>query len=435
MEFQRILLFAALTLTLMMMWQAWQEDYVRPQQQVATDSAETAAAKEQGLDLPTAPMSSATSSNTTSLPIVATMKSVARVSVETDLLTVEIDTLGADIRNVRLKNYPVTLEEPDNAFALIRDRGEISIPQSGLLSSAESGVTLPTHHDLFYAEKEEYRLAPGEDSLQVALHWDDTSGIEVTKTYTFHRDRYTIDVDYLITNHSDKPWSGHAYHQLLRQRPQSGGNAFLYTYTGGVVYSEAEKYEKISFEDMESRPLQREVTNGWVAMIEHYFLSAWIPSDKGKMQVYSKSPGGENFIIGMIDAGQEIAPNSSGRITSQLFIGPKLQNRLSSVATGLELTVDYGILTVIAKPLDWLLQVIHSVVGNWGFAIIFLTILIKAAFYKLSETSYKSMAQMRKMQPKLKAMKERYGDDRTAMNQAMMKLYKEEKINPLGGCL
>ena len=260
--------------------------------------------------------------------------------------------------------------------------------------------------------------------------------MEVDKIYTFHRGEYLIDVTYRISNNSTQEWSGHVYHQLQREQPVDEGQAFIYTYTGGVLYSKDEHYEKISFDDISKADLKdRSIQGGWTAMIQHYFVGAWIPDPSEKVSYYSKSIGDGRYILGGIEGQKNIPAGETSQFTSRLFVGPKLQSILENVAEGLELTVDYGILTIIAAPLFWLLDQIHSLVKNWGVSIILLTLMIKIVFYKLSETSYRSMAHMRKVQPKMVAMKERYADDRAGLNQAMMKLYKEEKINPLGGCL
>ncbi|MEA2093768.1 MAG: membrane protein insertase YidC, partial [Pseudomonadota bacterium] len=212
-------------------------------------------------------------------------------------------------------------------------------------------------------------------------------------------------------------------------------STFIHTYMGGVLYSPEEKYEKISFDDMIDGKLDRKVTDGWVAMIQHYFLAALIPETGEEDRYYTNTLSGARYVIGMISPLQTIAAGESGSFSTRLYAGPKLQDEMARVAPGLELTVDYGVLTVLSQPLFWLLNAIHNLVGNWGWAIILLTILIKLAFYKLSETSYRSMANMRKLAPRMKSLKERYGDDRQKLNQAMMEMYKKEKINPLGGCL
>ena len=217
--------------------------------------------------------------------------------------------------------------------------------------------------------------------------------------------------------------------------PKKDQQRFIHTYTGGVIYSKQHKYEKIKFDKMKKENLSREIKGGWAAMIQHYFLAAWIPNKDETFHYYSRVFDNDRYVIGMTSPTYHVAAGQTKLLESELYIGPKLQTHLETIAPGLELTVDYGILTVVAKPIFWLLRTIHSFVGNWGWSIIFLTLTIKLAFYKLSETSYKSMANMRRMQPRMKALKERYGDDRAQMNKALMELYKKEKINPLGGCL
>ncbi len=431
MDFQRLLLFAALSLTLLMMWQAWQEDYgPKPPAPAATAQAPAAS------EMPAAPqLGNRNASDAPSLTAQPALSSAQRVRVTTDLFEVEIDATGADLRRADLVKYPVSVEEPDNPFRLFDDSAEkVLIAQSALIPAAGTQSPAPNHHALFSAARDEYVLPEGEETLRVPLTWTDASGLKVTKVYTFRRGSYVIDVDFEIDNASGTPWRGHMYRQLQRSKPEDK-TTFIYTYTGGVLYTEEEKYEKIDFDDMESANLKREAVGGWAAMIQHYFLGAWIPAQDEKNSYYTKAPGNQRYIIGSLGEEAQVAPGEKGRLQAQLYIGPKLQKQLEQVAPGLELTVDYGVLTIIAKPLFWLLDVIHSFVGNWGWAIILLTILIKLAFYKLSETSYKSMAHMRKVQPRLQSIKEQYGNDRQKLNEAMMRLYKEEKINPLGGCL
>jgi YidC/Oxa1 family membrane protein insertase len=274
------------------------------------------------------------------------------------------------------------------------------------------------------------------DRLEVPLVWRE-NGIEVVKTYVFKRDEYLIDVQHRLTNGAAEPWVGSQYRQIQRSRPLETSK-LLYTYTGAVVYNEEIKYEKVDFDDMEEQPFQLESSGGWAAMIQHYFLSAWVAAPAERNLLYSIANTGRipaTYTIGMRSETQTIVPGDSAVFNAQLFVGPKLVDRLAAISPGLELTVDYGALTFLSKPLYWLLSWFHDLVGNWGFAIILLTLLVKAVFFKLSETSYKSMAKMRKVGPRLKTLKERFGDDRQKMNQAMMELYKTEKINPMGGCL
>jgi YidC/Oxa1 family membrane protein insertase len=254
---------------------------------------------------------------------------------------------------------------------------------------------------------------------------------------TFHRDDFLVDVTHRVMNQGEATWIGRQYRQLRHGPVRTGETSrLLYTYTGSAYYDGA--YHKIPFEDMRSEPLGRHIRGGWAAMLEHYFVSAWIPEAKQINYYYTNVVGGSRapeYIIGLRSGALTIAPQEAGVFQTQIFIGPKLQERLDDVAEGLELTVDYGIFTVLAKPLFWLLEIIHDVIGNWGWAIVILTVLIKLVFYKLSERSYKSMARMRAVQPRLMGLRDRYAGDKQKMNQALMELYKTEKINPLGGCL
>ena len=432
MDFQRVVLFGALALTLMMIWKAWEDDYGPKTQQVVTQN-QSQPGMPVNQDTPGAPSDAQAGST----PVVQAMATGQRIEVVTDNYVAEIDTKGGDLRKVELVKYPVTVNKPDEPFTLLDDSATtLFVAQSGLLSAAGSGSPAPNHHAIFQAQKSEFRMEEGKDELAVPLVWQSEDGtVTVTKTYHFTRGSYQIDVDFTVDNRSGQPWKGHMYRQWLRNQPESSGAFGVHTYTGGVIYSQEEKYEKIDFKAMEKANLSRNITGGWAAMIQHYFLGAWIPEANEVNNYYSKVPESGRYILGMVGAEKTVAPGTQGSMDGRLYVGPKLQEHLAKVAPGLDLTVDYGMLTIISKPLFIALEFIHGIVGNWGWAIIFLTILIKAAFYKLSETSYKSMAHMRKVTPRLQALKERYADDKDQLNQAMMKIYKEEKINPLGGCL
>jgi len=449
MDNQRLILFIALSFVSLMLFQAWEEDYG----QGSTQQVSPLAASQPQTDIP-APSTASQSAGTDEVPAAPVaqqapgpavsgvdnkVKSKQRITVRTDLLYVELDTLGGDIRVVDLLAFPLEQKKPDVPFRLMTDTGaQLFVNQTGFAVSANSKGMAPNHFSIYQASDSHYALQEGKDTLTVELSWQSDNGVKVTKRYTFNRGRYDIELKYIVENNSSQAWGGSFYRQM--QRTQFGDDTspmFIQTYMGGVIYTPDEKYEKITFSDMQDSNLQlQDVEDGWVSMMQHYFLGAWIPETGTENTFYTLYLSKNyRYTLGVKSNLVEISPGSSEEFTSTYYIGPKDQNTLELLAPGLELTVDYGVLTVIAKPLFWLMTQLHGIFGNWGWSIIFLTLIVKLVFYKLSETSYKSMANMRRLQPRLKALKERHGDDRQAMNQAMMEIYKKEKINPLGGCL
>ena len=436
MDTQRLLLFVGLSLVLFLLWDAWQREINPPPVKPAV--TERAATASTAADVPvgTEPAAGTTPSQVPTGE--ALLQRGESLEVVTAYLRAVIDTHGGDLRQVDLLKYPVKPKEPNVPFRLINDAmPHLFIAQSGFASkrSSEEGVLVsaPNHHTTYKGRVEK----DDQGVVRAILEWISPQGVKFTKTYIFQPNSYVIDVEHQVENPTTQSWYGNLYLQLQRsgEAPKSGLGS-TYTYTGGVIWSHEDKYQKIKFGDMEDENLQREITGGWEAMIQHYFLGAWVPENDAPYIYYSRALPQDLYILGMKAADEmRVAPQSSKKISTQLYVGPKLQHVLEKVAPGLELTVDYGVLTIIAKPLFWLLEKIHALVGNWGWSIVLLTLLIKLAFYKLSETSYKSMAHMRKVQPRLQSLKERYGSDRQKLNQAMMDIYKKEKINPLGGCL
>jgi len=443
----RLLLLFSLAFIVLMLWQAWNQDYGQPSDVIQVTSSETSPA---GTAATLSPLPGSAGTEVPSAPVVAspTVGSTPAVSVQpaaatanmakviTDLYTLEIDTKGGNIVNLLLNEYSVSLEKKDEKFQLLRPiPPNLFVSQSGLIGAGEGDA--PTHESQYQAEQELYRMPEGSDELNVSMRWNNAAGVEVIKHFHFKRGTYLVRVSHEVKNNSGADWSGREYRQLLHGKPseREGDAKFVYTYTGGAIYSPAEKYEKISFDDMEGSALNREVKDGWIAMLQHYFLGAWVPPSEQMNHFYSNVLPGERYVLGAYTPPVSIPAGGSHTFTSGFLAGPKLQDELEQIAPGLELTVDYGWLTVIAKPIFWLMKQIHSLVGNWGWSIILLTLVIKLAFFKLSETSYKSMANMRKMTPRIQALKDRFGDDKQRLNQAMMEMYKKEKINPLGGCL
>lgn len=438
MDTQRLLLFVGLSLVLFLLWDAWQREINPPVEKPAAAVSEQMSRPSSPSDVPIGTETSTPAASPAQVPggddVVQRGKTL---EVLTDILRAEIDTHGGDLREVDLLKYPVTPKKPDEPFKLMNDSlPHFFIAQTGFASKRpQEGilVSAPNHHTTYNGRVE--KTDQGE--TRAILEWTSPQGVKFTKTYVFKPDSYIIEVVHQVDNPTTQAWHGNLYQQLQRSGEEpSKGIGSTYTYTGGVIWSTEDKYQKIKFGDMQDEDLQREITGGWAAMIQHYFLGAWVPVNDAPYTYYTRALPQDLYILGM-KAAQEmrVAPQSKESIHSQLFVGPKLQHVLEKIAPGLELTVDYGILTIIAKPLFWLLEKIHGLIGNWGWAIVLLTLLIKLVFYKLSETSYKSMAHMRKVQPRMQAMKERYGGDRQKLNQAMMELYKKEKINPLGGCL
>ena len=443
----RIVLLAALGFIMMLMWQEWQKDYGPKPVQTATPRVETTKSipsTGQGQvtteELPSlSPASSLNEmpvayqqTNEPEQPITATSQII---EVLTDKLQVWINTRGGEISGVSLRAYPVELDKPDEPFVLLTNqKDKVYIAQTGLLS----GQGAPNHLTDFSAEKNKYQLAEGEDTLRVPLFWNNDQGIKVTKTLVFTRGTHVIDVIQKVENHSGLAWQGKQYRQLVRNEIQESGglsNTMAYTFNGAAYYSEEDKFEKMEFDDIQDEPLDKDVTGGWVGMIQHYFLSAWIPDAAETNNFYAKMIKGGLYRIGMISPQMMIQPGQQGEFISRLYAGPKEQQIIEELATGLRLSVDYSFLTIVAQPIFWLMTFIHdNIIENWGWSIILLTLSIKLMFYKLSEYGYRSMANMRRVQPKLVALKERYGSDKQKMQQAMMELYRKEKINPMSGC-
>jgi YidC/Oxa1 family membrane protein insertase len=446
----RFVLVMAMLMISYMLWESWQIDYgPKPQaiisdKPVVTDKDTAGISTEvsQAGNLPTG------SSN-------ATLSAISEhkvITVKTDVVSVEIDTEGGTLLNLDLLQYPhekentvvnkayelVGMQVPEKNLSPIRlfdgNPEHLFLAQNGLVSSDNSSLA-PDHHATFTSEKTAYTLQEGQEQISIPLTWTNDQGLHVTKIYTFKRGSYTIDLEQKVINQSAKPWTGRQYEQLVRiEHSDKNNNNFIRTFSGGVVYTDKDKFKKIKYEDMEDN-LSLTATGGWSGMIQHYFASAWIPPVTQENHFYTKALNDSRFAIGSYSTDITIQPDSEGVFKAELFSGPKIQPMLEATAKGLELTVDYSWLTVIAKPIYWLLNQIHSYVNNWGVAILGITFTIKLLFFKLSKASYQSMAKMRKIQPRLKELQERYADDRQKFNTEMMSMYKREKVNPLGGCL
>ena len=356
-----------------------------------------------------------------------------RVSVKTDLLSAEIDTAGGDLRRVELLSHRDTFDRT-KGFVLVKDDAEsLFVVQTGM-----AGENVPNHNSMYREESSAYSLKDGQDRLEVRFKSDETGGLQLTKTYEFMRGSYVVHVGLEVTNKTGQAQTPVAYFQFLRDSAVAAGESSMVpTFTGVGIYTDETKYTKLSFSDLDKGKADypQHADNGWIGFVQHYFVGAWIPDPKVSRDYYAQGLGKGLYRAGFKLTGPSVESGHSVIFKAPVYVGPQEQEKISSLATGLELTVDYGWLTVIAKPLFSVLSAIHKLIGNWGLAIIVLTVLIKAVFYPLSAASYRSMAKMRVLAPKMQKLKDQHGQDRQKMQQAMMELYKKEKINPFGGCL
>ncbi|MCF3195032.1 membrane protein insertase YidC [Pseudomonas fragi] len=441
MDIKRTILIVALAVVSYVMVLKWNQDYGQaalPTQNVAASTTAPALPDtvsgnnaSNSADVPSANTDTSTPTET---PVAA---SKDLIHVKTDVLDIAIDPQGGDIAQLRLPLYPRRQDHPDVPFQLFDNGNERTyLAQSGL-TGVDGPDARPSGRPVFSTEKKTYELAPGQDQLVVDLKFSE-NGINYIKRFTLKRGLYDVQVSYLIDNESGKPWNGNLFAQLKRDAssdPSSSTATGTATYLGAALWTSAEPYKKVSMKDIDKAQLKETVQGGWVAWLQHYFVTAWIPQKGDNNVVQTRKDNQGNYIIGFTGPTLTVEPGKTAETSATLYAGPKSQGVLKELSPGLELTVDYGILWFIAQPIFWLLQHIHSLVGNWGWSIIFLTMLIKGIFFPLSAASYKSMARMRAVAPKLAALKEQFGDDRQKMSQAMMELYKKEKINPLGGCL
>lgn len=434
MDTQRLIALVIFSFTSLLLWDAWQKHNAP---KIPAPSAATATPSSGPSTVPSS--SAQLAAPGTSTPAAPGAATGQPVSVKTDLFDLQLNTLGGDIRHLTLRKVysardrkqPLTLMEPDAKHYFVT--------QSGLL-----GEGLPNHKTVFEAEQPSYVLQDGQDTIDVRLKARDASGAEVTKRYRFKRGSYLVDVAYEVANKSDRAIAPHAYFQFLRdgnppseEAAQTNAFAGVTTFTGPAVYTEESKFAKVDFGDINKGKQShvKKSKDGWIAIIQHYFVSAWLPKAGVEREYFTNKVGDNLYTAGVVVPIGTIAPGASASVDVPLYIGPQETDTLRKVAPGLDLVVDYGWLTILAAPLFWLLRWIHGIVGNWGWAIVLLTVLIKLVFYPLNAKAGRSMAQMKVLAPKMEKLKELYGEDRQKLNQAMMELYRTEKINPLGGCL
>jgi YidC/Oxa1 family membrane protein insertase len=424
MDNQRLIFFVVFSFSLLLLWEAWQTKDQPP-------PATSAPVSQPASGVPAGTPATTAQSSSQQAPQTKSLAGGARAVVETDVLRVEIDANGGDLRKLELIGYH-EVDDPKKTLALLQDSAERPyVVQSGLLWG------LPTHKDLFQLAPGTYRLSG--DSLRIPLTWTNPqTGASVEKAYVFRRGSYQIEVSEKITNAGNAPLRLERYGQLARHgQPPAGESKFMYTFTGPAVYTEAGKFQKIKFEDIADgdAEFQKMAKDGWVGMLQHHFVAAWLPRATTDRGYYADKLGDDLYSAGYKQPYGTLAAGQTLTLNSSVYIGPQIQKNLEAAAPGLDLTRDYGWLTPLSAPMFWALEKIHAYVGNWGWAIVIFTILLKLALFPLSASGYKGMAQMRALGPKLQKMKEMYGDDRQKLHQAMAEMYKKEKVNPLGGCM
>jgi YidC/Oxa1 family membrane protein insertase len=432
------MLYIMLAFSAVLLWNNWQHFQKMRTQKAATAVTTSSATTPVQVTTPPTPTAATTASPAVKQaePTHVQAPKSRLITVTTDVLKVEIDKKGGNIIDARLLKYPAKINQPDNPFQLLTDAShDYYVASSGFVANNQAAKA----HPLYTSDKSDYSLSPDAKTLTVRLTHKDNSGVLYTKTYVFSRDNYTVTLDAKVDNKSAKAWNGQLYTQLTRKKPaKKNGHLFnIASFVGASLSDPQNKlYEKVSFKKMGKDDINRQVKGGWAAMQEHYFLSAWVPEANQTHRYYSQVNKNQDlYTIGVMSPLKSIAPGQAGATSARLYVGPEVAARLEKVAPGLKMTVDYGFLWIIAVGLFWLMKHIYDIVGNWGWAIVLVTVLIKLVFYKLSATSYRSMAKMRDIQPKMNALRERYKDDKQALSQAMMEFYKKEKVNPFGGCL
>ncbi|SNS14834.1 protein translocase subunit yidC [Noviherbaspirillum humi] len=444
MQIQRTVLWVVFSLSLLILWDNWMRYNGKPSMFFpnATQTAKPAGgaapadANQAGSAKSDVPQASATSAATAPAPGAVPNAAPAaaqgqRVTITTDVFKADIDTLGGDLKRLELLKHKDPVDPTKNMVLFESTPTHTYLGQTGLIGGA-----FPNHKTAFAARPGERALGAGNE-LQLVLEAEQ-NGVKLVKTYTFHRGDYTIGLRHDVVNGSGAPVSPSLYMQLVRDGSKPAGESRFYsTFTGPATYTDADKFHKIDFSDIDKGKVKATSTadDGWIALVQHYFVSALVPPEKMKRETYIKKLDENLYAIGDILPLAAVAPGATASVDAKLYSGPQVAETLEKVAPGLELVKDYGWLTIIAKPIFWLMEHIYAVLGNWGWTIIVLTILIKLAFFPLSAASYRSMAKMKTVTPKMQSIRERFKSDPQKMNQAMMELYRTEKINPLGGCL
>ncbi|MCL1076332.1 membrane protein insertase YidC [Shewanella dokdonensis] len=425
MESQRNILLIALLAVSFMIWQQWQTDKApKPAVTETTVASQTQDTIQN--DVPTADGSAGTPE-----PSVVASKDLVRV--KTDQLDVLINPVGGDIVHAALVAHKLELGK-DDPFVLLEQKADFTyIAQSGLIGSG--GVDTNAGRPTYAVSSTEFQLKDGDDTLKVPMTYTAPNGVKYTKVFTFRKGKFDIRVDYQVANTTAAPLQVQMYGQIKQTIKPSDSHMMMPTYRGAAFSTADTRYEKYKFDEIKEKDLRKETQGGWVAMLQHYFVSAWVPSAKQNNVIYTSVSNGTMANIGFRGQPETVAPGTTASVGADFYVGPKDQAALSELSDSLNLVVDYGVLWWLAVPIYKLMMFFHSFVGNWGLAIILITFTVRGILFPLTRAQYTSMAKMRNLQPKIQELKDRLGDDRQKMGQAMMEMYKKEKVNPMGGCL
>lgn len=447
-DYLRYTLYTALAILAFFLYQAWVKDHpvveptpsstsmtqIQPNdgrfvpQNVVTHQP-TATTQDSSL-----PITTPVQSNTT--PATPVNTEGQAIQITTDTLQVKIDTRGGDVTEVKLNKYPESLNSKTPFLLLNDDPNTKYIAESGLLSPQGPDAQQQAQYTV---DQTSYMMDPKQDNLAVKLHWQNSSGLEINKVFTFTRGSYEIKVAYEIVNHMPTTWDGKLYTQLTRKDtpPPSTSTGFinLTTFFGAAISTPDKPFEKLTFKNIQQQPLNTRVQGGWAAMIQHYFISAWVPPAASTSSYYSRAMPNGMYTVGMVTDPISVAPNQTATVQAKLYAGPSIAKDLEKTAPNLNLTIDFGLFWFISGIIFWMMQKIYDFVGNWGWSIVLVTIIIKLLFYQLSAKSYRSMRELKRLQPKIEAIRERYKDDKQQLTQKTLELYKQEKVNPMSGCL
>jgi YidC/Oxa1 family membrane protein insertase len=447
-DIRRTLLWVVFTMSLVLLWDAWNKHSGQPsifggsqRPAAAAPGASPGPVAVPAAGVPAASTAAvpgaAGSAAVPALPVAAAAPTAEPVSITTDVFKATFDSQGGSLVRLELLNYRDSVDASRNVVLLDQSARRLYLAQTGLITT-QAGLALPNHLTPMTALPGERALAAGSDELSLRFESAAVDGVKLAKTYTFRRGQYTVAVRHEVVNTSAAPLSPQLYLQLARDgNAPEGESSFYFTFTGPAVYTEASKFRKIDFKDIAKGSADHDKVgdNGWVAMVQHYFASAWLVPTVGQREFRTAKVGDNHYTVAMVLPLGELAPGASKVHEATLFVGPQEENKLAALAPGLELVKDYGWFTILAKPLFWLLDKLHNVIGNWGWSIVALVVLLKIAFYWLNASAYKSMAKMKAVAPKVTELRERYKDKPQQMQQEMMRIYREEKVNPLGGCL